>query len=223
MVLFIPIWYLSDRLFSVLIWTLIIYAILLTFLVFGIIHEGNEHLIPKYQKFLALTGVTLFFLITEAAGIFVFPMAHRPGLRLSGWVGWIGIISSFIVTIGILTTIIISIVNASRRVLLLDILSRRIFRQPLSPGFGLIGEQLSATDTQNAFPSAYPPEEFRDFQFYGSTEELSRGAAWAEGLRKVNSRSRPRRGAPTPYMTTVGFVQLRNKGVLWGARSLRAL
>ena len=117
--------------------------------------------------------------------------------------------------------------DLAARSYLLDLISRRIFRQRLSPGFGLPGSDFGEADIREAIPSAYPPpavrgdepspqsepghpDERRGPRSDELTEDVARGTAWAEGLLATASVVDPTPGMPTPVMTSVGFVQSRD-------------
>jgi hypothetical protein len=140
-----------------------------------------------------------------------------PGGSLAGLVG------RLILTTALFMITAVFVADIADLSWVLDVLSRLVFRQRLSPGFGVVGGNFRATDIQSAVPSGYPPSEPvrprpdlrrdpEESQPDGRTGDLARGNAWAEGLLAANSRRRPRRIAPTPVMTVVGFVR-RRRGV----------
>ncbi len=165
---------------------------------------------PAYLRSLS---VAFLYTVGEAVLIAILPLGRQGGSRQFQWVGLIVIIVLVAVLFIVAALAAISFSDTYNTSYFLDIISGLVsFRQRLSPGFGLIGGEFGQADIRNAVPSTYPrggpPESRRS----GSEEDSARGNAWAQGLRIENKLSRPRRWAPTPAVTSVGFVRLRRAG-----------
>ena len=157
---------------------------------------------------------TVYTLAEPFISIFV-PLGRHVG---SNQFSWTTLTVGLIVVLGLsaLTAVYVSDAYDTSRAL--ELLSR-LFRQPLSPEFGVPGPDLSERDFAEAVPREYPRTRSRDARRDEGPKDrrrgeldatLARGTAWAEGLLTVSDEIR--RG-PTPEMTTVGFVQLRRQGI----------
>ena len=99
---------------------------------------------------------------------------------------------------------------------LLDFVSRCIFRQRLSPGFGLPDSDFCEEDIQLAISRPYPPaaaggdespprgepsqrDERGDTRSDRLAEDLAQATAWAEGLLAAANAASPARGMPARW------------------------
>ncbi len=154
--------------------------------------------------------VTIVAAACESAAVFIFPAERHSAERNPAWAS--GTFSITIVVIALITTVIYS-TRAPAFASFLDFLTRRVFRAPLAPSFGFVAERLTEVNLQGAFPSSYPPGEWQEFQGTGSTEDLSRAAAWANEIAREDSQRGPGSRTPRPYATTIGFVRFRDEGI----------
>ena len=209
----IPVWAAAGQTFVSHIYLALISAASIT--VFAVIartsHAGAEassYVQFLLTEFLYTVGVAVIFIVISPAGGPVAGLA--AGLAAAA--ALLAVTATY---------------DLAARSYLLDFISRRIFRQRLSPGFGLPGSDFGEADIREAIPSAYPPpaargdepsprsepghpDERRGPRSDELTEDVARGTAWAEGLLATASAADPTPGMPTPVMTSVGFVQSRD-------------
>jgi hypothetical protein len=210
----VPVWFGSGQTLSSHVYLAIISAF--SVLVFAILarvsHAGAQA--SSYVQFLL---VEFLFTVGEAIIVIVISPA-APGAGLAA--GLVAAAALFAVA---------ATYDLPARSYLLDFVSRRIFQQHLSPGFGLPDSDFGEEGIRRAVRRPYPPappdgdgprprgepsqrNARDDSPSGGLTEDLARATAWAEGLLAAANAAGPARGMPTPVTTSVGFVQSRHDG-----------
>ena len=153
--------------------------------------EASSYVQFLLTEFLYTVGVAVFFIVISPSGGLAAGLAAAAAL--------LAVTATY---------------DLAARSYLLDLISRRIFRQRLSPGFGLPGSDFGEADIREAIPSAYPPpaahggepsprsepgqsDEPRGPRSDELTEDVARGTAWGKGCwRPLTRPTRPRECRP---------------------------
>jgi hypothetical protein len=211
----VPVWFASGQGLSSHVYLAIISAF--SVLVFAVLARVS-HAGAQASSYVHFLQAEFLFTVGEAVIAVVVSLAGATGAGLA--VGLAAAAALFAVA---------ATCDLPARSYLLDFVSRRIFRQHLSPGFGLPDSDFGQADIRRVVPRPYPPAaadgdgsrprgepgqrgERDGTPSDGPAEDLARATAWAEGLLAVaNAAGAPQR-MPSPVTTSVGFVQSRDDG-----------
>lgn len=211
----IPVWFASGQTLLSRVFLAIISAF--SFLAFVTVARVS-HAGTRASRYVQVLLVEFLFTVGEAAVVIAISPADATGAGLA--VGLTAAAALFAVA---------ATCDLPARSYLLDFVSRCIFRQHLSPGFGLPDSDFCEEDIQLAISRPYPPaaaggdespprgepsqrDERGDTRSDRLAEDLARATAWAEGLLAAANAASPARGMPAPVVTSVGFVQSRDDG-----------